>query len=266
MTSTGKLTSCPSCNIFGVNPVLLLTMDRMFMPRTGRYWSHSRCFPRKKHRRKFKTMVLYRSTCPLELGRYGVVLVLVMSISWQNDFITEQSKFLPWSVCTTKGTPNLTTYVSKKDLATVWASWILRGTISTHRENWSTIIRTYLLPTFTKRPQDIKMHPISREPSLIVLQGCFWSSVLRLTQMAFSAGLDIDIHISGHATPQKPSSQCCQSLVSSKMSAELGIMAVLQNFFFQLLRHHQQLGHFVLLLPLIMQHTLNQPQLRTTQP
>ena len=59
----------------------------------------------------------------------------------------------------------------------------------------------------------------------------------------------------------EPSSQCCQSLVSSKMSAELGIMAVLHNFFFQLLRHHQQLGHFVLLLPLIMQHTLNQPQL-----
>ena len=44
------------------------------------------------------------------------------------------------------------------------------------------------------------------------------------------------------------------------------IMTVPWNFFFQLMPHHQHLWYFVLLLPLAMQHTLDQPQLSTTQP
>ena len=84
--------------------------------------------------------------------------------------------------------------------------------------------------------------------------------------MAFPAGLYIDVNIRGHATPQESFSQCCQGLVPSKMSCKLGIVAVLQHIFFQFLRDHQQLWHFVLLLPLVMQYTPNQPQLGTTQP
>ena len=84
--------------------------------------------------------------------------------------------------------------------------------------------------------------------------------------MAFPAGLYIDVNIRGHATPQESFSQCCQGLVPSKMSSKLGIVAVLQHIFFQFLRDHQQLWHFVLLLPLVMQYTPNQPQLGTTQP
>ena len=142
MTSTGMVISCPNCTMLGGNPVLLFTIARIFMPRTGRYLSQSRCLPLRKHRRKFSTIILYRSTWPLELGLYGVVLVLTISSSRQNYFIMVLSKFLPWSICMTKGAPKRMTQISKKARAMLSASCIVRGTISSQWENWSTIMRT----------------------------------------------------------------------------------------------------------------------------
>ena len=103
MTSTGMLISCPNCSMLGVDPVLLFIIARISMPRTGRYLSQSCCLPLRKHRRKISTIVLYRSTWPLELGLYDVVLVLTISNSRKNDFIKALSKFLPWFVCMIKG-------------------------------------------------------------------------------------------------------------------------------------------------------------------
>ena len=140
MMSADILTSCPSHRKLGENPEWRLTVDLIHLPKTGKKVSHSCCFPpTRKHQRKFSTSWLYLSTCPLEL--------LTTSSKAQKAWKAwSPSKFLPWSVWIITGTPNRTTYCSKKACATDCGSWVTSGIISNQRVNWSMTIRTYLLP------------------------------------------------------------------------------------------------------------------------
>ena len=144
--SSGIFRSCPSFRKLGVNPVWRLTVELMHIHKTDKKVFQSCCFRPRKHWRKFSTSWLYLSTCPLGLGRYGVVWVLMTSSKAQKAWKRSPSKFLPWSEWTITGIPNRTTHCSKKACATDCTSWVTSGMISNQRVNWSMTIRTYLLP------------------------------------------------------------------------------------------------------------------------
>ena len=85
---SGNLNSLPSIMKLAVSPVVVFGVPLKVLMRWGRRLSHSSCPPViSSARRESPRTRLFRSTCPLDWGWYGVVLVFSTPHSVHNSAI-----------------------------------------------------------------------------------------------------------------------------------------------------------------------------------
>ena len=84
-----------------------------------RYWSQFCGFCSIKLVIILPNVLLNLSTIPLEQGRYGVVLVFLICKSRHTSLNRMDSKLRPWSVCSSRGQPNVAINLCTKAFATV---------------------------------------------------------------------------------------------------------------------------------------------------
>ena len=86
---------------------------------------------------------LKTSPWPLLAGWYGVLIVFVISTSQQKAWNKSYVKFLPWSVWTSRGHPNVIMKCLRNALAVSSAFCAGRAASSAHFVNWFTMTRMY---------------------------------------------------------------------------------------------------------------------------
>ena len=121
------------------------------------------------------------------------------------------------------------------------------------------------LKTFTKGPQHVQMHPISRLPCLKVLQWSMWTP-WSLIHTTFATCGNVDVNICCHSIPVSALVDSFLGLLMTLMSSNLCIMKELNNRFPHWFWNDQQFWLLKSIMPFIEQNPVFQSQMIMAQP
>ena len=146
MRSMGWETSLPNIIWKGVRPVDLQIAVRSANSACGRTSSQeSKLFAVKARSILFKSLCI-RSTCPLPLGLYPVVLVICIPSASPTSLNSLDMNCCPQSECIDSGIPYLAKISFSSVLTVAEAVAFGRGNASIHLEKLSRQVRIYLAP------------------------------------------------------------------------------------------------------------------------